>query len=353
MSTLSWGLLIATKDRPAPLKICVSLALAQTRPPAEIVIVDSSADWEAHRDEIAALLAEHPEGPPLTYLQGAAPSLTVQRNQTLAAGTADVFFMIDDDSFMHPTCAAEIMAVYEADTSGAVAGVQASSTPVNPAAVQTVGARKTGDVDLSWLPSHWPPLRWFLRRVLLRSTHDVFIPYDKTYPHPSLPEAVARLDVLPTEMFIGYRMTYRRDAARREGFDPCLYYYCPGEDLDASYRISRHGALVTAHQAYLHHYISAAGRLNRIQVAHLWSFNQAVLLRRHAADQPWARRAWHRKMLHRMVTDIFKDSLMCRFDYPQTRGSWRAWRDGRQVFDMTPDSLEQWYPAAQERIIKG
>lgn len=353
MQRLTWGLLVATKDRIEPLCSCVSLALRQTRPPSEIVIADSSVSWEGHRARIGEIVAASPEPPRLIYLQGDAPSLTVQRNQTLAAGTADIFFMIDDDSFMHPTCAAEIMAVYEADTCGAVAGVQAMETSVNPVAASAVGARKTGDADLSRLQSRSALMRWFLSRALMMSKVAVFVPYDKRFPRHVLPDPVANLDVDATEMFGGFRMTYRREAVQREGFDSCLRYYCPGEDLDASYRISRHGALLTARRAQLHHYTSAAGRLNRVQVAHLWSFNQAVLLRRHAADQVWARRAWRRKMAHRILTDVIKDSLMRRFDYPQSRGSWRAWRDGKNVFDMSAEKLEIWYPDIQQKIVRG
>lgn len=349
---LTWGLLIATKDRIDALETCVSLALTQTRPPAEIVIADSSASWAEHRDRIAGLLAAHP-GVRLDYLQGAAPSLTVQRNQTIAAGRADIFFMIDDDSFMHPDCAAGIMAVYEADPDHLLAGVQANESFENPAADARVGARKTGDADLSRIRQRSRLLRWFLRKVLMMSKRDIFVPYDGDFPHHDLPADLLAAGVSPVEMFGGFRMTYRRDAVTREKFDPCLRYYCPGEDLDGSYRVSRHGALVTAHRARLYHHTSAAGRLNRVQVAHLWSFNQAVLLRRHAANQVWARRAWHRKMTHRLATDLLKDTLMRRFDYPQSRGTWRAWRAGRKVFAMPPETLESWYPTVQEKIVKG
>lgn len=351
MDRLTWGLLIATKDRIGPLCECVSLALRQTRPPSEIVIADSSTDWQAHRDRIADILRASPHPPRLVYLQGAAPSLTVQRNQTLQAGTADVFFMIDDDSFMHPDCAAHIMEIYEADEAGLLAGVQASTSPQNPAS-GPVGARKTGDADLSRVRSASPVLRWFLDTVMMRSMTAVFLPYDKAFHVRPVPGAVQRLDVFPVAMFGGFRMTYRRDAIRREGFDPCLRYYCPGEDLDASYRVSRRGGLVTSRRARLHHHESATGRLNRLQVAHLWSFNQAVLLCRHAADRNWARRAWARKMAHRIATDIVKDSLMKRFDYPQTRGSWRAWRDGRQAFGMDESLLEAWCIGRQEAIVR-
>lgn len=352
MHHLTWGLLVATKDRIEPLCECVSRALRQTRPPSEIVIADSSTEWQAHRDRIADIVSASPDRPRFVYMQGAAPSLTVQRNQTLDAGTADVFFMIDDDSFMHPDCADIIMEIYEADKAGVLAGVQASDSEHNPAA-RTAGTRKTGDIDLSRARSRSVVLRWFLETVMMRSMTAVFLPYDKAFHLHPLPEAIQRLDVFPMPMFGGFRMTYRRDAIRRERFDPCLRYYCPGEDLDASYRVSRHGGLVTSRRAKLYHHASATGRLKRIQVAHLWSFNQAVLLRRHAADQKWARRAWGRKMAHRIATDIIKDSLMRRLDYPQTRGSWRAWHDGRKVFRMDESLVESWYLGRQEDIVKG
>lgn len=348
---LTWGLLIATKDRIGPLEQCVSLAMAQSRPPTEIVIADSSDDWQAHRVRIAALVADH-RGIRFVYLQGAAPSLTIQRNQTLAEARADIAFMIDDDSFMHPTCAERIMQIYEADTQGLLAGVQANESRENPAA-GPVGARKTGDADLSRIGGRSRFMRWLMARVLMRSKVDVFVPYDKVFRAGPLPEPLSSLPISPVEMFGGFRMTFRRSVIAREGFDPCLRFYCPGEDLDASYRASRHGALVSARDAMLYHHTSATNRLKRQQVAHLWSFNQAVLLRRHAADQDWARRAWRRKMGHRIATDLLKDSLMRRFDFPQTRGSLRAWREGRAVFDLPPQDLEAWYRPVQDRIVKG
>lgn len=351
MQNLTWALMIATKDRVEPLETCVALALSQTRPPCEVVIADCSLNWQDHSRRIAELAQNHPKVR-FCYLQGDAPSLTVQRNQVIAAGTADIFFMIDDDSFMHPTCAAEIMSVYEADRHGAIAGVQAAESPHNPARMLT-GARKPAGADLSGLRARSSTMRWFLSRIMMMSKVDVFVPYDGSFPKHALPESLQTMDIGQVELFGGFRMTYRRDAIRREGFDPCLRYYCPGEDLDTSYRVSRHGALVTAKRAFLYHHTSASGRLNRVQVAHLWSFNQAVLLRRHADDQVWARRAWQRKMAHRMITDLLKDTLMRRFNYPQSRGTWRAWQDGRKVFGMSAEVLDDWYPQMQEQIVKG
>ncbi len=349
MTDLTWGLLIATKDRLEPLQTCVRLALEQTRPPIEVVVADSSADWDTHAQIIGEIVAEHPEIR-FVYEKGAAPSLTVQRNQVIAQGSADIFFMIDDDSFMHPDCAEEVMKIYEADPDGAVAGVQTAETSQIPG-VTLAGAQKQS-VDVSKARESSRLLRWMFQRLFMMGKKEVFIPYDKIFREGPVPENLKAQKVEPVALFGGFRMTYRAAAVRQTEFDPVLRYYCPGEDLDASYRISRHGLLLTAPRARLHHYASASGRLNRGQVAHLWSLNQAVLLRRHAPDQSWARRAYFFRMLHRVLSDVGKDLLTRRFALPQTRGSVRAWCDSRQVFRMSADRLDSWYPAEQERIIK-
>ncbi|SHH18212.1 Glycosyltransferase, GT2 family [Cognatiyoonia sediminum] len=350
MSSLDWGLVIATKDRFDPLKTCVSLALAQTREPTEVVIVDSSADWKNHKLKVQEIVDQKPNVR-FTYLQGDAPSLTVQRNQAAAAASADILFMIDDDSYMFSDCAERIMNIYEADEAAVLAGVQAMDTNLSPLHVKDGSAQEKQEIAFANLRRSSPLVRGILRKVLMASKEEIFIPYDGHYPTWDLPDAVADLPCRPETMFGGFRMTYRRSAVLSEPFDPTLRYYCPGEDLDGSYRISRKGALVTATEAKLFHFSSAAGRLNRTQVAHLWSLNQAVLLRRHAPDQHWARRVYRRKMIRRLTTDFVKDLLMLRFGFPQTKGSWRAWRDSQQAMRLSPEDLSDWYPRRQADIV--
>jgi GT2 family glycosyltransferase len=353
MTELTWALTIATKDRIDILKTCVELALTQTRPPVEVVVADSSADWEQNADVIRNIIVRLRPDTRIVYQKGDAPSLTVQRNQAVAQTTADILFMIDDDSLMMPDCAEAIMQIYEADTAGKVAGIQASETPHVPGKDVT-GAQKK-NVDLTQSRKKSLGLKWLQSRVLMMSKTEVFIPYDKTYHsggEGSVPPELAGFALVLATLFGGFRMTYRRAAALAEPFDATLRYYCPGEDLDGSYRISRHGLLLTSYGGKLHHFVSASGRLNRGQVAHLWSLNQAVLLRRHARDQSWARRRYNLKMAHRVFADLLKDVLMRRFNLAQTRGSMRAWRNSRDVWSQSPEGLEKWYPARQEQIVK-
>ncbi len=119
---LTWALVVATKDRIEALRVCVEHAVSQSRPPAEVIIVDASADWQNHRDEIATLAAK--SGVPCTCLQAARPSAAFQRNQGIEAATADILFLIDDDSFLYPDAADQVLQLYEADSKGEVAGIQ-------------------------------------------------------------------------------------------------------------------------------------------------------------------------------------------------------------------------------------
>ena len=55
---LTWGLCVSTYDRVDELKKCILLAMAQTRRPVEVVVVDASPGGEQNRDAIAPLVRE-------------------------------------------------------------------------------------------------------------------------------------------------------------------------------------------------------------------------------------------------------------------------------------------------------
>lgn len=54
----NWALCVSTYNRGAMLCDCVRHALASTEPPAEIVIVDASDEWQQNRTSVEAAIAE-------------------------------------------------------------------------------------------------------------------------------------------------------------------------------------------------------------------------------------------------------------------------------------------------------
>jgi len=352
MPRYSWGLTIATKDRPEMLQTAIRLGLTQSRPPSEVVVVDASEHWERHSADMGALVEELRPGTRFVYLPADRPSVSGQRNQAIAASRADILFMIDDDSFMYPDCAARILEVYEA--SPEVLGVQAMLRPDMPDQAQasaTMARKVVGAQDAAGR-QEWAPAQWLRKHLLLMNRMALFLPYNGAWPELHLPAALKDMPVRPEHLFHGCRMTFRRDAILRVGFDPTLRHYCPGEDLDASHRIAQIGPIVTAETAYLHHYNAAQGRIDRQSSIKLAALNQAYLLSRHAANTHHARQQYFRLMWRRVLAEALKDGLSRRLSFPQLRGLLAAMFQARAIFDLDQAQMNDHYSQMQINLLQ-
>ncbi len=149
----------------------------------------------------------------------------------------------------------------------------------------------------------------------------------------------------------GYLLTVRRAVAAAEGFDPDLLAYCPGEDLDATYRFARHGANVTALRARVYHHEAAAGRLKRHRALKLALMNQAFLLRKHSAHLPAHAALYAWRLLRRVLAEALKDGLTRRWTFPQLRGALSAAAAAPAIFTHDRADLARWYQNRQRRVL--
>lgn len=333
------------------LERCVICALDQTRPPLEIVIVDASDDWQTNRDRIAAIIND---AVPLHYLPAPARSSTVQRNTGIAACSADICMLIDDDSLMHSNCAEIIMHIYEADLNEEILGI-AGVSGASPMEIYNV-PRKEGSASSgreAAMRGTW--LREFLWRELFLMGRAVnFVPYAGRVGS-KIPDWVAGrgLDLVPAIELPGCRMTVRRSALMREPFEPAFRSYSPGEDFDISYRLSRIGSICVARSAYIYHHEVASSRIRREQELVLSICNVAYLLRRHSPNLTRDRRRWSVLMYRRLLAEFLKDGLSRRFNFTQLRAAWRAVKISREILFFSVDAdLENWYINVQEKILE-
>lgn len=358
--TLTWGLCVATLNRMDVLAECIRAALGQTRPPAEIVIVDASDDWEEHRTHIAPLVEG--TGTRLTYTGSPKRSSAVQRNVGLARLGTDVAFLIDDDSIMEPGCAEAVLAVYEQDPHRRVAAVAAVAT-VGPAEKITEVAPAPDSVerkDISSLRHRRTglfasgPMRWIRREILMMSTDRMFVKYDPPEDHFGLAD-FARLaipDTAWTPFIGGCVMTVRREVVLKEPFDDHLLAYSPTEDLDTSYRFSRHGLNVVAKNARLAHLEAAANRVKRRNATMLALMNSAYFTRRHS-ERPLRHAAvYYVLSLRRLFAEFLKDLLSRRFTFPQFRGAARGLLHSPRVFLHPREGLGEWYEKLQAEMLR-
>ncbi len=348
VARFTWCLTIATYNRSDCLRRCIELAMAQTRLPHEVVVVDASDDWESNRRMVIREIEERHPGLRCTYVKARVRSLTHQRNQALELASSDVLFMIDDDSFMFPDCAEEIMKIYDADSERKVAGVSASLSTNPPSAEPS--ASLAG-------PTRARAAAERLERMLVRRFHAFYaprlvLPYDGEYPDREIPPTVLALGAVRLRYFLGMCMTYRREVFVKERFSECLIRYAAGEDLDASYRISRHGALVQAPRARLFHAKSPLQRLSRRTIAMLSLTNFAVLYRLYGYDPDALFRRFRSGLRRRALIDMISDLGRRQWTLPRVRGDWRAYWLLDKIQRRNLDELPAWYHQVQVEIIE-
>jgi GT2 family glycosyltransferase len=355
---LTWSTCIATLNRHDVLMVALTHVLRQTRPPAEIIVVDASDNWEEGRKRAEDLLEDRPEIR-LDYLTSPVRSSATQRNLAIGRASSDVVFMIDDDSFLHDDCAERLMEIYEADAAGEVAGVGATLVDENPAALPAdetlaLGRKDTGRLSLRNLTRHALNTRlgrWANRELLYQNAEMLFIRYDEPRMRP-VPAAVAHLCVVPTPFMPGCGMSARREIAAIEPFDLALRYYAAFEDLDAAYRISKHGAVMRAKRARFHHFEAASGRIKRKKVITFQLLNMAVFLKRHVADPDRFRPAYQVMLWRRLLAEFLKDGLSRRWQFPQVAGVLTAMRHWRDVWSRDRSEIDSWYPDFQKRLLE-
>src|SRR5690606_13867955 len=105
--------------------------LEQSRPPSELIVVDSS---DVH-EPVAELIKQQTAGHPIrVHIVQSKCGLTLQRNIGLGLVTEPLVFFPDDDSIWYPGVASEILEVYENDSEHLIAAVcaaEAKSPPSN------------------------------------------------------------------------------------------------------------------------------------------------------------------------------------------------------------------------------
>lgn len=131
------GVVIATRNRPEPLRRCLDSFLIQTRSVERVLIVDSS-DTDATRSLISEF-QDRIAG--LEWIRSPFASAARQRNLGTSRLDTDIVIFLDDDVVLDPSFVAEIMNVFEDSTRSATpAGV--SGTMINHAYTDPKGLNR-------------------------------------------------------------------------------------------------------------------------------------------------------------------------------------------------------------------
>ena len=129
MPTLTYDVVIATRNRPEALRFCIPLLLGQSRKPKRIIVVDSSDDPAPTECVVRAVSSGAVDTD--VELIRSEPGTSLQRNIGLRRISSDVAFFPDDNLLVLPGALEAMMRIYELDEDGVIGGV-CSAEALNP-----------------------------------------------------------------------------------------------------------------------------------------------------------------------------------------------------------------------------
>lgn len=206
--TRTLSVVIATRNRPDPLRQTLASIARCAPPPDEVIVVDGSDDRSV--EEVVSA-----EMPAATYLLASRPGLTRQRNLALDHCAGEIVLFVDDDVELDPSALGIIRDAYREP--------------------DVVGATGRVDEPLGRAFGHkHDPIR---RLLLFGGEEGTFTSFG--YPRYLIDLETAR-DV---EFMQGCFMSALTSVARDVRFDEQLPGYALGEDEDFSCRLSRRGRI--------------------------------------------------------------------------------------------------------------
>ena len=272
---LSWGLVIATYQRPEILFRCLHLAVQQTLLPKEVIVVDASDNWEETKEKVLRELAPLNSGITWQYVKADMARQTAQRNQGINLATADILFMIDDDSLMAPACAERVMTIYEEDKELVIAGVIPQLLDYAPdiESPKPVADKKSGILQKGAQQLGLGNFLWELN-IFLKGP---FFPPFARLPDFKIP--VLSIPVRRVDRMQGCLISIRRSVASKLGFDGNIVT-SEHEDSEASWRFAQEGLLLEIQEPLIHHATAprpAQLLRNGIRWRAFWLLNHAYL----------------------------------------------------------------------------
>ena len=287
MQHLEYSVVIATRNRPDALRLSIPRMLKQTRPPSQLIVVDSSDNHEATVEAVN----EASEGSSIScVIIASEPGLTKQRNRGLDEVEHPITFFPDDDSIWFPEVAAKKMAVYEADSSrkvSAVCGREVMTPPKDFGVEKILYSMKSSDKlrqKVAFLRRlHEGKLAEDPARVLGKS----FIAEFKN----QFPTLGSKDEIVPVEWMTGFRMSFRTEVIREVRFNEIFTNYSLFEDIDASFGTWSHGAVVAANSAHIYHHKSPERRDSGRQLGAQQLINKAYVVAKYCSINHPARSA--------------------------------------------------------------
>lgn len=346
MIRLEYTVAIVTRNRPEALRLSIPRIMGQSRPPAQLVVVDSSDDHDATLRSVREALNAHPVELEIVRSE---PGIARQRNIAIDLVRRPVVCMPDDDSIWFPGVAEAKLDVYERDERRSVAAVCAAESPEPP------------EGFLGESASRYSMRREDRFRQRIAHARSAF---EKRFvPEPARllgrgfwdgfaqPDWFAPNDIVLVEFMTGFRMSFRTEVIRKVRFEERFTRYSLFEDIDASLGAWRHGAVVGARRAKVFHYKSPERRDDGRRMGAVQLLNKACVVAKHSQPGDPARAAMLR--FGRYKTLQYRLGARDQFGRDRLAGARAALAELPALMRASPAGAVDAYHEAMARCLPG
>lgn len=285
MNQLPYTIAIATRNRLDALKLSIPRMLEQSRPPSQLVVVDSSDEHEPVRELVHRLTRS--SSIETTVVHGE-KGIALQRNKALTFVKHPIVFFPDDDSIWFKDTAELQMSVYERDVDNQISAVCGAESTVPPTDFKgsfvTYNMNSRDRIKLRCTRL----MRWLESTV---APDPARIAGKSFYSKHTIPDWAHTDNIFPVEWMTGFRMSFRTSIIRKHRFDEALSDYSLFEDIDASFSAWREGVVVGVRNAKIFHYKSPEIRGNGYNLGMTQLLNKAYIISKHAPPRHPARSA--------------------------------------------------------------
>ncbi len=255
INALVASVVVPTMNRARNLAALLESIRTQSHQPAELIIVDQSTDNKTKEVCAEYEILFKTLGCSLRYFQQSQPSLVAARNRGAQEAAGEIVCFLDDDIRIDPEYFERMLPYFNDPNVGGIAG--------NPYQTNT-----------GW----WQGPKWEIRKFLMRMF--LINNFNGTMTASGFGYAIFEWEidrVHPVEFFGGYSMNFRKNLLLKEPCDEWFTGYGFREDMDLSYRISRHAKLLMVPDARFYHDSSPVNRLDldrlkKMQFRNYWYF---------------------------------------------------------------------------------
>lgn len=232
MENLPITAVVATRDRPEPLRRCIESVLAQDVTASELILIDASADDASWLVVTAFAPSFGDRGCATRWERAVSSGAAPQRNQGVGRATQPVIWFFDDDIILEPFCLSRLWEALAAD-----AGLGGVNAMITNQCYQTPGPISR----MMFRLMAGKPLPSYAGRLLGPAVN--LLPEDRA----DLP------DVVPVEWLNAGCTLYRRAALPSPPFPSQFAGYSLMEDVCLSATVARQWRLANVRAARIFH----------------------------------------------------------------------------------------------------